>query len=59
MILTDFEWALCVAALDAAAKELNDGAAAAIRLNISAPDLLRKTADEMTALKNKILSPGE
>lgn len=55
MILNPHELALCVAALDNAEKALREGLAAAARLGMSMPEGTDVTADEMVALKDRIM----
>lgn len=55
--LTGHEWALCIAALDHAAKDLREGVAAAARLGgIEGQDVLAATAEQMQKLKDRLWS---
>lgn len=56
--ITGYELALCAAALDAAAKDLNESCAAAAKLNLPMPGNIKTTAMEMLALRDKIMSCG-
>lgn len=59
MILNPHELALCVAALDNAEKALREGLEAAARLGMSMPAGTDVTADEMAALKDRIMNSAD
>lgn len=50
------EFALCIGALELGVKELREGEVAAQKLNMPLPDLLSQVADQMEALKGRLLT---
>lgn len=55
MVLTEREIILCMAALECCAQDLREGAAASKRLGRPVTPTMEKQADEMEALRKKIL----
>ena len=57
--LTEVEVALCIAALEYAAKDFWEGHAASERLKKPMPDGVTEMADQMDALRSKLLTQGQ